>query len=464
MGDHGVDRRDRDQHGHVHQRAGLRLQPATSRSCSSSSATSSDGSSSRSCSSRRTSAATAPHRLPAARRALRRSGEAPRLRGVHPRREVLPTASGCSRRGSCWRPCSCAMPRDGRRCRARGFRPRIPRTAMLIVSVAVIGAATIDLHVPRRNDGGDLDRRHPAGRVSHRRGDCRGRPAARSIPGGWGGGRGDCAAPRASSGSSTSPSDLTRDYTFWSGVIGGAFLTTATHGTDQLMVQRYFCAASNTEARKALLWSGVVVFAQFVLFLLIGTMLFVYYTRVRAGRDRRRSRSDGRIQADRIFPYFIVRHLPPGIVGLVLAAIFAAAMSTLSSSLNSSAAAAVNDFYVPADRRPALATRTTWPSRVLTAAVRARPDRGRARRHLARPSAWSTRCWRSRRSPTASSSACSSSARSPASARLPRLPAILRRHRRIMLAIKLGTGGYVAVVCADRIDCPPSPSAGGRTR
>jgi Na+/proline symporter len=140
---------------------------------------------------------------------------------------------------------------------------------------------------------------------------------------------------------------LTKSYTFWSGVVGGAFLTTATHGTDQLMVQRYFCASGPAPARKALLWSGALVFAQFVLFLLIGAMLFVYYTQHAPG-DIAAFTQNGRLQTDRIFPYFIVQHLPVGVVGLVLAAIFAAAMSTLSSSLNSSSAAAVNDFYVPA--------------------------------------------------------------------------------------------------------------------
>jgi Na+/proline symporter len=72
--------------------------------------------------------------------------------------------------------------------------------------------------------------------------------------------------------------DITKSYTFWSGVIGGAFLTTATHGTDQLMVQRYLCGRSERDARLALLTSGVVVFVQFVLFLLIGVMLYVFYT------------------------------------------------------------------------------------------------------------------------------------------------------------------------------------------
>lgn len=143
--------------------------------------------------------------------------------------------------------------------------------------------------------------------------------------------------------------DVTRGYTFWSGVLGGAFLTTATHGTDQMMVQRYLCASSESSARKALLWSGVVVFVQFAIFLLIGAMLFVYYTQHAPGEIAAFTR-DGRVQTDRIFPYFIINHLPPGVVGLVLAAIFAAAMSTLSSSLNSASAAVVNDFYMPATR------------------------------------------------------------------------------------------------------------------
>ncbi len=139
---------------------------------------------------------------------------------------------------------------------------------------------------------------------------------------------------------------LTKSYTFWSGVIGGAFLTTATHGTDQLMVQRYLCASSPRQARVALLSSGVVVFAQFVLFLLIGSMLYVYYTG-HATAEMAAFTVGGRIQSDRIFPHFIVTHLPPGIVGLVIAAVFAAAMSTLSSSLNSSSATAMADFYMP---------------------------------------------------------------------------------------------------------------------
>jgi SSS family solute:Na+ symporter len=144
--------------------------------------------------------------------------------------------------------------------------------------------------------------------------------------------------------------DLTRGYTFWSGVIGGAFLTTATHGTDQLMVQRYLCSSSPRQARVALLSSGVVIFIQFVLFLLIGTMLYVFYTGP-AASEAAAFTLNGRIQSDRIFPHFIVTNLPSGVIGLVIAAIFAAAMSTLSSSLNSSSATTMADFYMPAFKR-----------------------------------------------------------------------------------------------------------------
>lgn len=141
--------------------------------------------------------------------------------------------------------------------------------------------------------------------------------------------------------------DIGRDYTFWSGVVGGAFLTTATHGTDQLMVQRYLCSSSPRQARVALLSSGVLVLAQFAVFLLIGVMLFAFYTGAGAAETSAFTLA-GRVQPDRIFPQFIVSQLPPGIIGLVIAAIFAAAMSTLSSSLNSSAAASIGDFYMPA--------------------------------------------------------------------------------------------------------------------
>lgn len=129
--------------------------------------------------------------------------------------------------------------------------------------------------------------------------------------------------------------------TFWGGLIGGAFLTAATHGTDQLMVQRYLAAKSQRAARGALVLSGFVVCAQFALFLLIGVGLAAFFQQVPPETPF------GVRENDRAFAYFVVHHLGTGLVGLTLAAVFAAAMSTLSSSLNSSATALVNDLLAP---------------------------------------------------------------------------------------------------------------------
>lgn len=130
--------------------------------------------------------------------------------------------------------------------------------------------------------------------------------------------------------------DLARNYTFWAGVIGGAFLTTSTHGTDQYMVQRYLCAKNARQATAALLSSGVIVFAQFVLFLFIGVMLFTFY--------RQSPTLPEGITPDRVFSHFIVSEMPTGLVGLVIAAMLAAAMS---SSLNALASTTLTDFYQP---------------------------------------------------------------------------------------------------------------------
>jgi solute:Na+ symporter, SSS family len=162
------------------------------------------------------------------------------------------------------------------------------------------------------------------------------------IPGGWG----EVVEVAGAAGRFTLfdfTRDITKDYTFWSGLIGGAFLTTATHGTDQLMVQRYLCSDSPGAARRALLVSGAVVFAQFALFLTIGAMLYTFYVG-HAANEIAAFTLDGRVQADRVFPHFVVNYLPTGIVGLVIAAIAAAAFT---SSLNSQAATTIADFYVP---------------------------------------------------------------------------------------------------------------------
>ena len=125
-------------------------------------------------------------------------------------------------------------------------------------------------------------------------------------------------------------------YTLWAGIIGGAFLTTASHGTDQLIVQRLLAARNQRQSVLALLSSGVAVFFQFGLFLFVGVMLFAYY--------RVPSATFGR--ADRIYPTFIVSRMPHGIAGLLIAAILAAAMSNLSAALNSLASSSMVDFYL----------------------------------------------------------------------------------------------------------------------
>jgi SSS family solute:Na+ symporter len=132
---------------------------------------------------------------------------------------------------------------------------------------------------------------------------------------------------------------LTNPYVLWAGLFGGMFLTLGSHGSDQLMVQRYFCARSEAEAGRALWVSGFVILVQFAFFLFIGVALWGYYTLVPPAVPFDRP--------DRVFVHFIVSEMPPGVLGLVVGAIFAAAMSTLSSSLNASATAAVSDFYRP---------------------------------------------------------------------------------------------------------------------
>lgn len=129
---------------------------------------------------------------------------------------------------------------------------------------------------------------------------------------------------------------LSIPYTFWAGLIGGTAFTTASHGTDQLLVQRLLAARGQKQSATALIVSGFAVFFQFALFLLVGVMLWAYY--------RVPSANFGK--PDRIYPTFIVREVPHGISGLLIAAILAAAMSNLSAALNSLSSSAVLDFYL----------------------------------------------------------------------------------------------------------------------
>lgn len=132
-------------------------------------------------------------------------------------------------------------------------------------------------------------------------------------------------------------------YTFWAGLIGGAFLTLGTHGTDQMFVQRALAARSQSDAGRALIGSGFVVFVQFALFLFVGIALAAFY----AANPPEEPFSSG----DRVFSSYIVHQLPAGVglIGLLLASVFSAAMSTLSSSLNSSATAVVADWWSKSD-------------------------------------------------------------------------------------------------------------------
>ena len=139
--------------------------------------------------------------------------------------------------------------------------------------------------------------------------------------------------------------DFSKTFTFWAGLIGGCFLTMSTHGTDQYLVQRYLCTDRPKRAAAALLTSGAVVLGQFIGFLFIGVLLFAFYKPYAdPGYATAASAAFPFTGGDRVFPDFITRHMPPGLSGLVVAAIFAAAMS---SSLNSIAATAMNDLYKP---------------------------------------------------------------------------------------------------------------------
>jgi solute:Na+ symporter, SSS family len=148
-------------------------------------------------------------------------------------------------------------------------------------------------------------------------------------------------------------------YTFWSGVIGGTFLTMASHGTDQTIVQRLLAARSRRESQAALLTSGGIVFVQFALFLVLGVMLFAFNgaPQIVAGQSY-----------DSVFPTFIVTQMPVGLRGLVLAAIFAVAMSNASGSLNSLAASSVVDFQMLRGKSVDDPARTLKLSRWLTLA------------------------------------------------------------------------------------------------
>jgi SSS family transporter len=135
--------------------------------------------------------------------------------------------------------------------------------------------------------------------------------------------------------------DISRPHTVWAGLIGGGFLSMASHGADQLIVQRLLSSKNLREAQKAIIGSGVVVFGQMALFLIVGIGLWVHF----GGQTF--------TTTDSVFPRFIIEQMPTGLTGLLVAAIVAAAMSTQSGSINSLAAASTHDIYMPLTGRAA---------------------------------------------------------------------------------------------------------------
>lgn len=123
-------------------------------------------------------------------------------------------------------------------------------------------------------------------------------------------------------------------YTLLGSIIGGMFLSMASHGTDQLIVQRLLTTDSLKSSRKAIITSGFIVMFQFAIFLFIGILLYVFY-------------GGAKMDPNEVFPNYIINHLPTGVSGLIIAGLLAAAMSTLSGSMNSLASAVIFDFYKP---------------------------------------------------------------------------------------------------------------------
>jgi Na+/proline symporter len=132
-----------------------------------------------------------------------------------------------------------------------------------------------------------------------------------------------------------------KPYTLFAGLIGGAFLSMASHGADQVIVQRLLAASDLKASRKALIGSGIAVWFQFALFLMIGIGLYAFY------------QARAFAVPDSIFPTFVVDSMPEGLKGLIVAAVLAATMSAHSGAMNSLAASTTHDIYLPITGRRA---------------------------------------------------------------------------------------------------------------
>lgn len=152
---------------------------------------------------------------------------------------------------------------------------------------------------------------------------------------------------------------LSKPYTLFAGLVGGTFLSLGSHGTDQIMVQRYLSARSSKHAAVAILASGLFVFLQFALVLWIGTLLGAFHVTAPLPEG---------IKDDKIFAHFITQYFPrnTGLIGLMLAAILAATMSTLSSSLSSSASSAYSDLWLTSLKQSPTSAAQMWFTRLAT--------------------------------------------------------------------------------------------------
>jgi len=163
--------------------------------------------------------------------------------------------------------------------------------------------------------------------------------ALHAVPGGWGEVMSVAAAAGGKFTLFNFHFDWHQPYLFWTGLVGGMFLNTASHGTDQMIVQQLLAARSRRQSQGALLASGVVVLVQFTLFLVVGVVLYAFYQHFPPAAPFHRP--------DQIYPTFVITQLPAGLAGLLIAAILAAGMANLSAALNSLASSSVVDFYKP---------------------------------------------------------------------------------------------------------------------
>jgi SSS family solute:Na+ symporter len=145
---------------------------------------------------------------------------------------------------------------------------------------------------------------------------------------------------------------FSKPYTFIASILGGAFLSMASHGIDQLIVQRLLATGSRPASQRALITTGGIIIFQFALFLFLGSLLFVFY----GGAD---------IRSDEVFPRFIIEEMPTGLSGFIIAALFAAAMSTLSSSITALGSTTMYDFVIPYYKKLSL-TNEVLISRLIT--------------------------------------------------------------------------------------------------